>query len=118
MENKTNTNTKDLIQKLYKLSKKEGVDLWKSVAKSLEKPSRNWAEINLNRLSKVTNKGDKVIVPGKVLGAGSIAHKVDVYSMGASTTAKKYIIKAEGSCLSINDLIKKNPQGKGVRIIK
>ncbi len=118
MKNKTNPRISSLIQDLYKLSKKEGVALWKALAENLEKPAGNWAEINMDRLNEITEKGDKVVIPGKVLGSGKMDHKVDVYSFNATKNAKKQIIKAEGSCLDIEDLMKKNPQAKGVKIIK
>lgn len=115
---KTNPRTEDLIQKMYKLSEENGVNLWKDLAGALEKSGNNWVEINLDHLNKVTEKGDKVVVPGKVLGKGLIDHEVDVYSFNSSKVAKKRIVKEGGSCLPIEELMDRNPQASGVKIIK
>ena len=68
--------------------------------------------VNISRISKVTKPNETIVVPGKVLGAGSIAHKVKVAAYQFSGSAKQKV-----STLSIPELIKENPKGKDVRII-
>jgi large subunit ribosomal protein L18e len=58
-----------------------------------------------------------VVVPGKVLGAGKIGHPVNVGAFAFSERAQSKILKAKGKCLSISDLMKKNPKGANVKII-
>jgi len=115
---KTNPRTNSLVKDLYTLSEREGTALWKTIAKRLEKPAGTWATINLSRLNRITKKGEKIIVPGKILGSGQLDHPVEAYAFNASAAAKMSVIRAKGSLNSIEDLIKKNPQGKGIRIIK
>ncbi|HID25375.1 MAG TPA: 50S ribosomal protein L18e, partial [Thermoplasmata archaeon] len=48
---------------------------------------------------------------------GKLTKKIKVAAWGFSDKAKKKIQKAGGRCLSIEDLVKENPTGKGVRIV-
>jgi large subunit ribosomal protein L18e len=83
----------------------------------LEKPSRNWAEVNLSRLERYANEGDVIVVAGKVLGAGSLKKKVTVAAYKFSESASKAIEEAGGKKMTITELIEKNPTGNGVRIM-
>jgi large subunit ribosomal protein L18e len=58
-----------------------------------------------------------VVVPGKVLAAGNFDHPVNVAAFAFSEQARSKILRAKGKCLSISDLMKKNPKGTGVKII-
>lgn len=115
---KSNPNLDALIGILYAKSEEKNVNLWRDVAKRLSKPIRNWATPNVGRISRVTEKGDVILVPGKVLGAGLITHPVEVYAYSISEGARTAITNAGGKFASIEALMKKNPTGKGVRIIK
>ncbi len=57
------------------------------------------------------------MVPGKVLGAGKIDHPINVAAFAFSDQARLKILKAKGKCLSILELMKKNPKGANVKII-
>ena len=118
MKDKTNPRTLNLISEMYALSEKGNAALWRDLAKRLEKPRRNWAEVNLSRLNRVTKKGDTIVVPGKILGSGLIEHPIEAYVFSISKSAKSAIEKAKGKVGLIEDLMKKNPKAKGVRIIK
>ena len=65
-----------LIKDLKKKSIDEKVAIWKSVAKDLEKPSRNRRIVNLNKLNKYSKEGEIIVVPGKVLGDGTIQKNI------------------------------------------
>jgi large subunit ribosomal protein L18e len=58
-----------------------------------------------------------VIVPGKILGSGEISHKLTVWCFTISEVATRKILDAGGKILPLDSLIKKYPDGKGVRII-
>jgi len=103
---------KELIRKLKKLGRKEDVKLWKRVAQDLEKSVRSRREVNINKLNRVTKEGETVIVPGKVLGDGEIDHKVNVAAYKFSENAKNKL-----KCMTIEELMDKNPKGSKVRII-
>ena len=58
-----------------------------------------------------------VVVPGKVLGTGSLGHKLTVCAFSISQTAARKITESGGKVVNFDDLINKHPDGKGVRII-
>ena len=109
----TNINLKKLISELNKQSK----PIWKRIAKDLEKPRRIRRVVNLSRLNRYVQEGETAIVPGKVLGDGILDKKIEVVAFNFSKEAEDKIKNSGSSILSISDLLKKNPEAKGVRII-
>ena len=114
---KTNALLLQLIENLKKASWKNGAPIWRDIAKRLEKPARNWAEVNVSKLDKIANEGETLIIPGKLLGAGSMTKKVTVAAYAYSGSAAKKVAEAGGKPLTIRDLMDKNPKGAGVRIV-
>lgn len=112
----TNPNMRKLIADLRSLGTKEKVKMWKRIAQELEKPTRSRREVNIRRINRATKKDETIIVPGKVLSAGELDHKVNVAAWKFSEAAKQKINKS-GKAMSIQELIKTNPKGKKVRII-
>ncbi len=105
-----------LISELKKLAITEKVKFWKRIASELEKPTRNRRIVNLSKLDKVTKDGELIIIPGKVLSSGELTHKLTVSAYSFSQNAKSKISQ-NGEVLSIEELMKKNPKAKGIRII-
>jgi len=114
----TDVNLRRLIRTLRKKSNEEEVSIWKDVAWRLEKPRRQKAEVNVSRINRYTKEGDTVIVPGSVLGAGKLEHRVTVAAWKFSETAKKKIKAAGGEVLTIEELVERNPKGSGVLIME
>lgn len=110
-------NTRALINALQKTSAKHNVGIWKRVAELISRPARKRATVNVGKINRHTRAGDIIVVPGKVLGSGSLSHKVTVAALNASTSARTVIIGAGGSLISINELLTQIPKGKGVTII-
>ncbi len=110
---KTNLNLIRLIRDLKKLSNKEKVSIWKSVAKNLERPTRKMRKVNMWRINKVTKENETIIVPGKVLGYGELDHKVNIAAYQFSEGAKGKV----DNFMLIEELMQKNPKGSKVRII-
>ena len=113
----TNPRLIALIQKLKEESYKNNAKIWKDIARRLAKPARNRAEVNISKINRYTKEGDVIVVPGKVLGAGTISHIVTVAAFAFSKTAKQIIEEAGGKCITIEDLVKENPKGSNVRIM-
>ncbi len=113
---KTNENLLKLITNLNIESNKHKTSIWRDIAKRLEKPNKNWSEVNISHLNKYANKNETVIIPGKLLGAGYINIPITVAAYSSSAMAREKIINAGGKLLSIDKLIKKNPKGTGIRI--
>ena len=114
---KTDPNLTLLVDELKRESREKDIAIWRDIALRLEKPSRNWAEVNLSRLERYCNEGDVIVVPGKVLGAGNLNKKLTVAAFRFSNSAKKAIEDAGGKNLSIMELVRQNPEGSGVRIM-
>lgn len=110
---KTNNILLDLVTELKKTSTAKKANIWKAVADELLKPTRKMREVNLDKINRVTKANDVIIVPGKVLGKGNIDHKVTVAALNFSESAKQKLKEV----LTINELMKKNPKGSGVKII-
>ena len=115
---KTNPNLIALAHDLRQKSYDEDVAIWKAVAAKLEKSSRSQAEVNVASINRYTSADETVVVPGKVLSNGSLDHKVEVAALKFSEAAKAEIEKAGGECISIADLVEKNPKGSNVKIMQ
>ena len=113
----TNPKIVELVQNLKIESYKNDAKVWKDIAKRLSKPARQRAEVNISKINRYTKEDYVVIVPGKVLGAGKLGHKLTVAAFSFSESAKKAIEEAGGRCLTIEELIKENPKGSMVKIM-
>jgi large subunit ribosomal protein L18e len=91
--------------------------IWRALKEELVGSRANRREINLRRLAEITKADEVVVVPGKVLGTGNLSHKLTVCAFSISETAAKKVIESGGRVVTFDDLIKKHPNGKGVRII-
>lgn len=96
--------------------KKSKAPIWLKLQEMMEKPSSK-AEVNLNKLSRFTEQGDIVIVPGKVLGTGTMNHKITLCAFSLSESAAKKIIDAGGKIFSIKEFVEKFPEGSKVKIV-
>ncbi len=114
---KTDPGLVSLIFDLKKISRENDAPIWRDIAKRLEKPSRVWSEVNISRIVLHTSKGETLIIPGKLLGAGEIDYPVTVAAFKATKGAKQKITEAGGSVLTIPQLVASNPKGKGIRIM-
>ncbi len=113
----TNPELINLIRVLKKKSRENEAPIWRDVAERLSRTKRRRIAVNLSRLNRYTEKGDLVVVPGKVLGAGRLDHPIKVAALAFSEQAKMKILDAKGKCMSITDLLKLNPKGSNVKII-
>jgi len=102
---------------LRKASKQYGAPIWRRVAELLEKPTRQRIEVNLSEINRYTQKGDYIVVPGKVLGAGIIDHPVTVAALNFSKSAKAKIEAAGGRALTFDQILAEKPDGSDVKIL-
>ena len=114
---KSNSELVKTVTELKKASRENDAPLWKSLALKLERPSRNWPSVNISKLEFNVDKNSKVIVPGKLLGAGNITKNITVSAYSFSESAKIKVESAGGKCLSYNEFIKSNPKGTDVVVI-
>lgn len=106
-----------LIAELKKRSSEQDVNVWRRVANDLEKPTRQRRVVNLSSISRYTKENEIIIIPGKVLGAGNLEHKLTISAFQFSDGAKEKIQKAGAKIIPLLELSKENPSGKGIRVI-
>lgn len=106
----------EAILDLKSAYRKSKAPIWLNIQQMLEK-RRSKIEVNLNRLSKLTDAGSVVVVPGKVLGTGNMDHKITLCAFSLSQSAATKIVDAGGKIISMKELIEKFPEGSKVKII-
>jgi large subunit ribosomal protein L18e len=114
----TNPELIQLIRFLKKQSREKEARIWRDIAEHLAKARRQRVAVNLSRINRHTQKSDVVIVPGKVLGTGTLNHSVTVAAFSASENARKKLTVAKAKYLSIPELVGINPKGTNVKIIR
>jgi len=107
----------ELIRELESVAKENGSGIWSAVADELSRVRRSRREVNVRSLDRHTGEGDVVVVPGKVLGDGSLRHRVDVAAFRFTEGAENKIKAAGGRAMSILELVKNNPRGSKVKLI-
>ncbi len=115
---KTNPRLSDLISLLKTTSRENEANIWRDIADRLEGPARNYAEVNLSKISRYAANGDTIIVPGKVLGSGALETSVTIAALNFSASASEKIREANGACMSIEELVSANPKGSRVRVLR
>ena len=103
-----------LIRTLKKLSNTEKVKIWKRIASDLEKSTKARRKVNIYKIDKYTKEGETAIIPGKVLSMGILNKNITIAAYQFSEAAKT---KLKENAITIQELIKKNPKGKKLRII-
>ncbi len=116
----TNVSTRLTIAKLRKLSASSptGSGTWKAASRLLSVPSRTRATVNLSKISRYSGAAKFVLVPGKVLGSGSLSRPVIIACQSVSATAKRKITSAGGEAISIGELVRRVQDTSGIVIVK
>jgi large subunit ribosomal protein L18e len=115
---RTDPNKIALIRKIRRAAATNETKIWALMASEMSKANRRRVAVNLSRLNRVSSPGDILMIPGKVLGTGSLNHRIEIAAESFSKNAQKKILNAGGQCLTIEELMKRNPKGSQVRIIK
>ncbi len=110
---KDNQELVSLIESLMKTKK----PIWTRIAKDLSRPRRRRVEVNLSKIEQYAADDSTVLVPGKVLGSGSISKKVTIAAYSFSGSAKRLIAESGCKAVTIESLHKSNPDGKGITIL-
>jgi len=106
-----------VLNELRRASRRHNAPIWRYVRELLDKPKRRRVAVNLSKINRHTSENDVVVVPGKVLGAGDIDHKIVIGAYDYSLTALEKLRRAGCTVLSIPELVEKYPKGSGVKII-
>jgi len=113
----TNPELITLIRSLRKKAKENKAKIWREIAEDLSHSRKKRIAVNISKLNRHTQKDETAVVPGKVLGAGKIDHPIQVAAFAFSEQAQRKISDAKGKCMSIPELVEKNPKGSHVKII-
>ena len=111
----SNYQLQQLVDKLRPVAIKNR--FWKRVLEEVLAPSRNHRIVNLYKINQFANEGEMIFVPGKVLSVGELTKKVEVAAINFSTGAREKILAAKGKTMNIEELLKKNPEAKNMRIL-
>ncbi len=111
-DRKTNVVLLETIRAAKKLS------AWIPVASVLSSPRSQWKQLTLADLSKLDANAKQVVVPGKILSQGLAPKKMKVIAFSFSEQARSKLIEAGCECELIYEEIKKNPDAKGLTILK
>jgi large subunit ribosomal protein L18e len=114
---RTDPNKRSLIESIKKAGSKHDAQIWKRLGSELSKANRKRVSVNLSHINRISNAGDTIVVPGKVLGAGTLNHKISIAAESFSESAREKIALSGGQCLSYYELIENNPTGKDVRFL-
>jgi large subunit ribosomal protein L18e len=113
----TNPILKQAVEDLKLAGYKYNVPFVIALAKKMGTPTRRKIEVNLSRIERYANKGETIMVPGKVLGDGILTKPVNISAAAFSGQAIEKIEKAGGKIIPITELIEKHPKGTGVKIL-
>lgn len=114
----TNTVLLNTIVELEKISKKNDAKAYKAIAKTLSRPNRIRAKVNVYKIDRMFKDNiEYYLVPGKVLGTGTITKKVNVAAFEFSDQARKKITAAGGKCFNLVEAAKANPKASKVMIL-
>ncbi len=114
----TNPELIQLIRQLRKESKEKDAPIWIDVANQLAQPRTQRAAVNLSSINRNTKKSEIVVVPGKILGTGTLTHSITIAAFNISEKAKAKLDAAKAKYISIPELMAQNPKGSNVKIIR
>lgn len=83
------------IQELILSLKKQNNPMLTRVADLLARPRKKTVSVNIDKLNRLTKEGDFVIVPGKILGKGTLEHKITLAAAKFSGSAKPKLSNAK-----------------------
>ena len=112
IQKKTNS---ELVETILNAAKNEN---WLDVARVISGPRRKRMNLNLDQIEKIAKEGETVVIPGKILSQGNLDKKIKIVALAFSKNAIEKLSKAKKDFSTIEEEIKKNPDAKGIRIIK
>ena len=116
----THIRTRSLVVYLEKHAKTSKQEAYRTISEILTKPTRIRAEVNLSHLNQMAGVGkDKVlVVPGVVLGKGTLTHPVEVAALRYSGSAQQKIKDAKGKAWLLEDLVSNKIPAQKLVLVK
>lgn len=101
----TNILRRKLARKLLSLSRKLDLPILKRLAQEVAKPRRKRVAVNLGKINQYAEEGEIVVVPGKVLSAGSLSKSLTVVAEAFSAKALEKIRASGGRAVTLLELV-------------
>lgn len=73
--------------------------------------------VNVGKLDKLADDGGIILVPGKVLGGGTVTKRLHVGALSFTSSASLKITQAGGRALSLKDFVDEFGDTKGVLLV-
>jgi len=113
----TNIVLRKTADKLMREYRKTGSGLWRDVAEFLTRPTRKRISVNLSKINRYSEDGDIIVVPGKVLGSGSLDKKIKIAAFGFSEKAIEKIEASGSTYVTIDKLLDEGVKPSEVKLI-
>ena len=97
--------------------KKQKNVFWHKVAKLLSRPKRKSISVNLDKINRMAKENSTILVAGKILARGDLNKKLTISAFRTSEEARNKIKTSGSSYLKIEELVKKNPDAKDIKLI-
>ncbi|MEX0920865.1 MAG: 50S ribosomal protein L18e [Candidatus Pacearchaeota archaeon] len=92
-------------------------DKWKRIAEILSGSRKRMIDLNLSEIDSLASEGEKLVIPGKVLSQGNVNKKIEIVALSFSGKAIEKLSESKIPFSTINEEIKKNPEGKKIKIL-
>lgn len=113
IKKQTKKKTNPILVKTIRICKKN--PKWLEIAHILSGPRKKRVNKNIGEINK---EGEDIVIPGKVLSQGEIDKKIKVVALSFSEKAKEKLLKVKCEVSNIFQEIQKNPDAKGIKILK
>ncbi|MEM0086973.1 MAG: 50S ribosomal protein L18e [Candidatus Micrarchaeaceae archaeon] len=80
---------------------------WLQIEKLASAPKRRRIAVNLKKINSIAKDGESIVVPGKVLGVGSMSKSVEICAVEYSASSISKLQKADCKIVSIDEMLKK-----------
>lgn len=114
---KENPELARVIIELTKAAKAHQAPIWRATAERLARPRHQSFPLNVGHLDRLAQAKETIVVPGKLLAEGRLTKPLTIGALSYSAEARSKVHAAGGSALSISEVLKSHPDGKGVRIL-
>lgn len=113
---KTNPVLRDTIRACEEAGRTNDAAIWSRVAEELDRANRKQREVSVSHIDRNAEDGETVVVPGKVVGRGTVDPSVTVAAFAFTDNARD-AIEANGEAVWIDELVEENPAGAGLRLL-
>ncbi|HLY76555.1 MAG TPA: 50S ribosomal protein L18e [Thermoplasmata archaeon] len=114
---KENPELARVIIELKKAARAHQAPIWRAAAERLARPRHQVFPLNVGHLERLAEARQTIVVPGKLLAEGHLTKPLTIGAISYSSEARSKVHSAGGTTLSISELVKSHPDGKGVRLL-